>query len=154
GPQRPLGGDVNDVGVARVDEDAGQVLGVAQADVLPGGAAVGALVKAVAEADAALRLVLAAAEPDDVGVLRIDDDAAERVGAVVVEDRFPGQAAVGRLPEAAGGRRDVPDAAVARVHGDVGDAPGRQGWADGTQRQGAAGFRGQRRRLLRAESRT
>src|SRR5262249_10541204 len=40
GPERALGGDVDDVGVARVDEDAADVLGALQADVAPGLAAV------------------------------------------------------------------------------------------------------------------
>src|ERR1035438_1339500 len=48
---------------------------------------VGAFVNAVAIADGALRLVLAGAQPDRIGVVRIDGDAAERVGAAVIEDR-------------------------------------------------------------------
>src|SRR5262249_6007890 len=115
-PQGPLRRDVDDVGVARVHEDLGDVLRLHQPDALPGGAGVGALVDAVPVADAALRLVLAGAEPDDVGIVGVDGDAAERVGAAVVEDGAHGQAAVGRLPQAAGGGGDVPDAPVARVH--------------------------------------
>ena len=50
------------------------------------------LVDAVAVADAALAVVLAGADPDDVRVLRVDRDAADRVGALAVEDRRPGGA--------------------------------------------------------------
>ena len=66
------------------------------------------LVDAVAVADAALAVVLAGADPDDVRVLRIERDAADRVRAFAVEDRRPGGAGVGGLPDAARGHRDVP----------------------------------------------
>src|SRR5262249_31639420 len=105
-PERPLGGDVDDVRVARVEDDAGDVLRLLEAEVLPGLAAVVGAINAVAVADAALAVVLAGADPDDVGVLRVEDDAADRVRALVVEDRRPGGAGVGGLPDAAGGRRN------------------------------------------------
>src|SRR5262249_61560617 len=99
----------------------GDVLRGGQAQVLPGPAAVGALVHPVPETDAALRLVLAGPQPDDVRVVGVERDAAEGVGAVVVEDGLPALAGVGRFPQAAGGDGDVPHLAVARVHGDVAD---------------------------------
>ncbi len=122
-PQRADGADVDDVGVARIDEDVLDVLGVLEPHARPRLAGIGRLVDAVAEADAALVVVLARAEPDDVGVLRIDDHRAERIRAVGLEDRRPGVAAVLRLPEVAGARRDVPDVRVLGVDGDVGERP-------------------------------
>ena len=89
--------------------------------VLPG---VGRLVDAVAEMRAALAGVLAAADPDDVGVLRIDDDAAHREGVDPVGQRLERDAAILRLPHAAERRRDVPDARVLRIDRDVLDAAG------------------------------
>ncbi len=99
-PQRALAGDENHIGVPGVDQDACDVLGVVEAAVLPAPAAVGAAVQAVAEADVAAADVLAGAHPDHVGVARVEGDAADRVGALVVEDRGPGRAAVGGLPDA------------------------------------------------------
>ena len=66
----PMARDVDDVRVARIDDDVLDVLGVLEAHPLPRLAGVGRLVDAVAEADAALIVVLAGAEPDDVRVLR------------------------------------------------------------------------------------
>ena len=126
GPQRPLRRDVDDVRVARIDEDLADVLGVLEPHVLPGLAGVGRLVDAVAEMRAALAGVLAGAEPDDVRVLRIDDDAAEREGAALVEDRREGDAAVLGFPQAAERAGDVPDVRVLRIDLDVLDAAGRR----------------------------
>ena len=93
---------------------------------LPCLARVGRLVDAVAEVRAALARVLARADPDDVRILRIDDDAAEREGALLVEDRRERDAAVGRLPQAAERGGHVPDARVLRIDLDVLDAAGRE----------------------------
>ena len=106
-PERSLGGDVDDVGVARVDDDLADVLGLLQAHVLPDLAAVVGAVDAVAVADAALAVVLAGADPDDVRVLRDRGRRADRIRAFVVEDRRPGGAGVGGLPDAARGDGDV-----------------------------------------------
>src|SRR5262249_5322908 len=76
-PQRPLGGDVDHVRVARVDEDLADVLGLLQADLLPRLAGVVGAVHAVAVADGALAVVLAGADPDGVRVLRVERDVAD-----------------------------------------------------------------------------
>src|SRR5581483_6944156 len=102
--------------------------------------------------DAALAVVLAGADPDDVRVLRVEGDGADGVRAFVVEDRRPGGAAVGRLPDAAGGRGDVVVAEVFRVDGEGDDAARGEGRADRAQlqaaerrrREGALGLRGRR----------
>ena len=146
-PQRPDRADVDNVRVAGIDEDVLNVLGVLEPHPLPRLARVGGLVDAVAEGDAPLVVVLAGAEPDDVRVLRVDGHRAERIGAVLVEDRRPGIAAVLGLPQIARGRSDVPDAGILRVDGDIRDAAGRQARSEaaegdwfhrlGSQRRGA-----------------
>src|SRR6266850_2224225 len=60
-PQGSRGGDINNVAIARVDENFRNVLGLAQAHVVPGAAAILALVHAVTIGDAALIVVLAGA---------------------------------------------------------------------------------------------
>ena len=125
-----LRGYEDGVRIARVDYDFRDVLGVGEADVLPGGAGIGALVNAVAIADGALRLVFAGAEPDDVGVLGVDGDAAEGVGTALIEDGLKGDAAVGGLPKAAGGGGDVPGVAILGIDGDIGDTAGALDAAD------------------------
>ena len=69
-PERPLRGHVDHVGIARIDHDAGDVLGGFQADVAEGAAAIFALVNAIAVRRGALAVVLAGAHPDDGGILR------------------------------------------------------------------------------------
>ena len=141
GPQRSLRGHPDHVRVARIDHDHRDVLGGLQAHVGPGGAAIERLVDAVAVGNAALGVVLAAADPDHQRVVRIEGHAAERVGTLVVEDRIPGRAGVGRLPEAACGCGDVPDRLVLRIDREVGDAAGDHGRTDSAQGEAAEGFR-------------
>ena len=101
-PQRALRGDVDDVRVARIDRRSCRCARTSsRPTLLPGLAGVGRLVDAVAEVRAALAGVLAGADPDDVRVLRIDDDAAEGERALLVEDGRERDAAVGRLPQPA-----------------------------------------------------
>src|SRR5262249_15913030 len=121
----------------RVDDDLADVLGGGQADVAPGLAAVVGAVDAVAVADAALAVVLAGADPDDLGVPRVEGDGADGVGAFVFEDGRPGGAGVGGLPDPAGGGRDVPGGAVLGVDGQGGDTARGEGGADGAQPQAA-----------------
>src|SRR5262249_21968385 len=105
--------DVHDVGVLRVDDDAADVARLLETDVLPGLAAVGGLVHAVAPRDAVARVVLAGADPHDVGVGRRHRDGTDAQGRLVVEDRLPAVAAVGGLPDAAGRGAEVDRLGVA-----------------------------------------
>ena len=155
-PERPFGGDVDDVRVARVDEDARDVLGLAQTHVRPRLAAVQALVDAVADADVAAADVLTRADPDRVRVGRVERDAADRVGGLAVEDRRPRRAGVLRLPHAARADGHVPDVALLRVDGDVADAArhdGRPDVAEGQARQRGFGHRGSLARARRTRPR-
>ena len=158
-PQRAGRGHVDHVGIARVHHDAGDVLGELEADVAEGAAAVFALVDAVAVGDAALVVVLAGAHPDDGGILGIDGDPADGIGAVVVEDRGPGGAVVGGQPDAAGGLGDQVVVGIVGEHGDLRDASGDEGRTDlrarreekvlslmGSWSRGRHGRRGRRRR--------
>ena len=101
----------------------------------PGLAAVLRLVEAVAEAHAALVVVLAGAQPDDVRVFRIDDDDAERIGTVGVEYGRPGVAAVLGLPQIPRGRGHVPDAGILRIDLDVRQSARRQARAQTPERE-------------------
>src|SRR6185436_8483434 len=89
GEQRSLRGHPHDIRITRVDQNLTEMLGVLEADLLPRRARIGALVEPAAEMRAALAVVLASTEPHDVRVLRIDDDAAQRKGRIVlIEDRL------------------------------------------------------------------
>ena len=146
GPERALGRDVDDVGVARVDEDPADVLGLGEAHVRPGLAAVEALVDAVAETDVAAADVLARAHPDGLGIRRVEGDAADRIGRLGVEDGRPGRAGVLGLPDAARADRDVPGVPLLGMNGDVADAAGHDGRADVAEGEAGEELGGEARR--------
>ena len=100
-PQLARHADVDDVAVAGIDQNFGDVLGVRQAHVGPGLAAVGGLVDPVADRDGVAHPGLAGADPDGVGMGGIDRDGADRLRRLLVEDRLEGRAAVLGLPHAA-----------------------------------------------------
>jgi hypothetical protein len=120
------------------------VLGLLETHVLPGLAAVRRLVDAVAVGDAALAVVLARADRDHQRVLGVDRDAADREGALALEDGGPGGAGVGGLPHAAGSHGHVPGMGRRGIHGEVPNASAHHGRADVAQsepgeRRGAHG---------------
>ena len=87
GPERPLRGDVDDVAVARVDEDAGDVLGLLETHPLPRPSRVVGAVHAIAVGYAALRVVLAGAHPDGARIPGVQHDGADGERGLPVEDR-------------------------------------------------------------------
>src|SRR5262249_1484328 len=93
-PERP---DVDDVGVLRVNGEFADLESLLQPHVLPGLAAVGGLVDAVAVGDGVARVVLAGADPDDVPVRRRHGHVAYGYGGLAVELVLEGDAVVGRL---------------------------------------------------------
>src|SRR5688572_27993292 len=93
-PERPLRGDIHDIGVARIDRDLADVLRLLQACPAPGFSAVFALVHTVAEPDAALRRVLTGAHPDHSRVARVDGYDTRRIGSGTIEDRTPGRSRI------------------------------------------------------------
>src|SRR5688572_24210233 len=134
-PQRALRGDVDDVRVSGIDQDAADMFAFLEADIFPRPSTIDRLVYTIAVGDHALGVVFARADPDHVRVLRVDRDRARRERAFAVEDRRERQSGVDRLPDPAGGRGDVPDLLVGRVDGDVGDAAGGKGWPYGPEAQ-------------------
>ena len=114
-------GDEEPVGIARVDGDLRNLLAVAQAEMRPGLAGVGGFVDAVADGEVGPLQALAAADVDDVRIGGRDGDGADGAGRLVVEDRIPGAAVVGRLPDAAVAHADVEDV---RLAGDAGGGLG------------------------------
>ena len=76
-------------------------LRIAQADVAPGGAAVGGFVDAVAEGNVGAHVCFAGADVDGLRVGGRDGDGADGGGRFGVEDGAPGAAGVFRFPDAA-----------------------------------------------------
>ena len=122
--------NVHDVRVARMDEDAPDVLRGVEAHVAPGVPGVGGLVDAVAPAGRLPVLRLPGADPDQVWVGLVEGDVADGAGRLVVEERRPRGAVVLGLPDASGPGRDVEDLRLRLDDGEVGDAPAHERGAD------------------------
>jgi hypothetical protein len=93
--------------IARIDDDRTNLACIAQAEVLPRPARVGRFVDAVADRQVRTLQSLAAPDVDDLRIGRRDGDRADRLGRLIVEDRRPGVAVVGGLPDAAVVHADV-----------------------------------------------
>ena len=114
-------GDEEAVRIARVHEDGGDLLSVAQSEVTPRLAGVSGFVHAVADGEIGTLEAFAAAYVDDVGIGGGEGDGADGTGRLVVEDGLPGAAEVVGLPDAAVVHADVEDVGLA---GDTGGADG------------------------------
>src|SRR5436190_18154246 len=105
------------IGVLRIDEDGGNLLAVAQAEVPPALTAVGRFVDAVAGGQVWALQALAAADVDDVGIRRGYGEGADGAGRLVIEDGCPGMAEVGGLPDSAIVDADIEDVRLGRDAG-------------------------------------
>lgn len=99
GPERSLARDEDGVAVAGIDEDFGDVFGLVEADFGEALSAIERLVETIAVSDASLAIVFPGADPQDITILGIESEAADGVGAVLVEDGIPRGTGVGGLPD-------------------------------------------------------
>src|SRR5262245_20126237 len=107
-------GDEHTVGVFRINDDRADLLSVAQPHIPPGLPAVGRFVNAVAGRKIGALQTFAAADVNNVGIGRRDSQIADRPGRLVIEDRSPRQAIIGRLPHASVVDADVEDVRLPR----------------------------------------
>ena len=110
-------GDEETVRILRVDDDLRNLLAVAKTEVRPGLARVGRFVDAVAGRQIRPLQPFPAADVNDVRIRRGHRQRADRSRRLIVEDRVPGDAVVGRLPHAAVGGGDVEDVGLLRDAG-------------------------------------
>src|SRR6185503_10334043 len=108
------GGQEDAVGVARVDQDAPDLLRVGEADVRPRPPAVRRLVGAVALGDVGAHVRLAGADIEDARVGGREGDGPDGSDGLAVEERAPGAAGVRRLPHAAVDAAEIEVLALAR----------------------------------------
>ena len=136
--------------------DTADLEGLVKAHVLPGLAAVGRLVHAVAVGHGVARVVLAGADPDDVAIRRRHADVADGHGRFMIELMLEGDAVIHGLDQSAGGRGDPVSCRIRLEHGDGRDAAGHVGGADRAPRQrldprvGNSGVGGRQRRRVTA----
>ena len=149
GPQRSLRCNKDNVGVARIDPDHADVLGVLKTHSGPGCAAIETLIYTVSVAYVSATDVLAGTDPNDVGLARVDRDAADGVGALGVEYGRPRRPCVFGFPHATAADSDIPITSVLGVNSDVGDAPGHERRPDVPQFQPCERFLVKTRRNVR-----
>src|SRR6266699_6138027 len=110
-------GDEGDVGIGGMNDDLADVARVSQPNVVPGLAAVVRTVNAIAEGDVATNAGFARADINYIGIGVRDRDAADGGGGLLVEERIPGNAAVGGLPNAASDGAKIVGIRLARHSG-------------------------------------
>ena len=131
-PQPSGDAGIDRVGIARVDDDLRDPLRVRQAHVLPGVAAVGGLVDAVADGDGVAGPGLPRTHPVGVRMVGIEGDGPDGLHRLSVEDRGEGGAPVPGLPHPAGRcphQQRGPTVGLG-PSGQGGDAPRHGGGAD------------------------
>ncbi len=111
-------GDEEPVGIARIDGHHGNLLPIAQAEMRPGRTGIDGLVDTVADGEIGTMQPFPAADVDDVGIGRCNDDCADGAGRLMIEDRIPGAPVVVGLPHPAVYRADVEDIRLARNAGE------------------------------------
>ena len=122
--------DIHHLVVFGIDHDSRHLSSLAEAQVLPALGPIGRLVDAVAPGAALAVVVFTGADPHQVGVVARNRDVADRHPGRRIEHRGQGDAAVDRLPEPAGGGRDIEDVGVPFQHREVVDPAARPGRAD------------------------
>ena len=105
--------DENAIRVARIDDDRGNLLPVAQSEMAPRLPGVARLVDAVADREVRPLQPLAASDVDRVGVRGRQRDRADRACRLVVEDGPPCASVVVGLPDAAVVHTDIEDVRLA-----------------------------------------
>ena len=140
-PKRALCGNPDGVRVAWVDDDFADMFAGLEAHVFPGTAAILGLVDAIPPANAALCVVFAASDPDDIGAFWVDRDGPDGIRRFIVKYRRESRAVVGGLPDAAAGSAHIPGGFVGWVDGDGNDAAAGDRRADLTRGDGGEGQR-------------
>jgi len=111
-------GDEQAIGICWIDIDVGDHLAVAEPEVRPRFSRIGGLVDAVAGGEIGSNDSRAAAYIDDVRIGRGDCDCADRSRRLIVEEREPVGAEVGRAPDSAVVEGDVKGVWLRRYAGD------------------------------------
>src|SRR6202022_2611020 len=125
---RPVGmaedGDKHTVCIMRIDENGGDLLPIAQAEMLPGATRVAGLIDSVAGGKVWPSQAFAAADINHVRIRRSNRQRADGTSGLIVKNRVPGSAIVIGLPHSAVVRRHVEHIRLRRNPGD-GDSASR-----------------------------
>ena len=129
-PQRAQRRHINRVAIIGMHKDAAHMPAFLQPHMLPGRAAILRPIDAIAIERAAHIVLLAGAEPDGVGILRVKRYRPHRHAALAFEDGRPACPGIHRLPQAARGAGGIDDALIGGMHGKPRHSPAWHGRAD------------------------
>jgi hypothetical protein len=110
--------NVDDIGVAGVDDDATDLPRVMQANVLPSLTTVTRLVNAITRAKTGANVRFSGSRVQDVWIRRSNFQRSDRGDRLPVEHRLPGQTGINGLPDAAIDRAEIKRSSVAWHPGD------------------------------------
>src|SRR5579875_1171398 len=110
--------DVDDIGIARIDDDAADLLRIAQPDVPPSLAAVCGFVDTVARAERGANVRFTGAGVEHVRIRRRNFQRADGSDRLAIEDGLPGSAGIGGLPHPAIDRAEIKRSSTTRHAGD------------------------------------
>ena len=139
-PQWSLGCDINDPRVTRVDPNHADVLRVFESHPGPGRASIETLIYTITITDVPTADVFTSADPNGIGLVRIDRNATDGIRAFRIENRLPRRTGIDRLPNATAADGHVPVAPVVRVYSNVGNASGHECRSDVTHCQAFESF--------------
>ena len=139
------------LGILRIDDDAADLAGVAQADVGPGLAAVSGFVDAVAGGQIGANVRFARARVNDLRIGRRHCERADRSHRLPIEDRLPNHAGIGGFPDAAIDGAEVKGGRVAGNSGHRDHAASAK-WPDQSPLESAVKFGGNRLRSGRRQN--
>src|SRR5438105_13993744 len=126
-------GDIDDVWIPRIDDDAGDRLRILQAHPGECFACVCRFIDAIAEARALPVIRFPRSNPDDIWIGRRDGDITDRSRRVSIKNWGERRPVVCRFPNSASRRPDVADVRVAVDAGYVLDAPTHAGRSDAAE---------------------
>src|SRR5580658_9860054 len=125
-----LGGDIHDIWIRGINDDAANMMCIGKAHMLPGLACIERLVDPISPGRTLTIVGLACSHPDDGRVGGSYRDIANRRYRFVVEYRLPSGKGVDRFPDAPAGKADIGDLRIVFDDRQGVDAASHDRWAD------------------------
>jgi hypothetical protein len=113
----PESAHINDIRILRIDGNPANVPGVIESDVMPGRAAVGRFINAVAERETGTNVALAGSRINRLRIGGSHGQRPDRCYRLSIENRSPHRSGIGRLPNSAIDRAEIKGGGIARHAG-------------------------------------
>ena len=113
------------------------MLGLLEPQVLKRATAIFAAVDPIAEPNVTTSHVFASTNPHGIALLRIDRNASDRIGRLIIEDGSKRGTSIGRFPQITRSDSDVPSVGLLGIESDIGDSTCHKGRPDASEFDGA-----------------